>query len=130
MTIISATGVPKSRMGAPSVWIKLVVYGHLTKQGPASRKLEVATDIAKNTLSPVWDKTFPITLPKYPKMMDLEIYDKQITNKEISRIRLHFTNIPGVEKNFAGRSMMFDFDGVYKHHPPQSSISLTTTLHR
>ena len=99
-------------MGLPNISVKLVLYGsNGPKPGVAARKLEVSTDGAKNTQFPVWNKTIPFTCPNFPKMLDLEIYDRGMRDKEISRIRLTFTHVPGVERSFAGRSLMFGLDG-------------------
>lgn len=101
-------------MGLPNIFVKAVLYGSYGSQpGVASRKFEVSTEGAKNTQSPVWNKVIPLTVPNFPKMLDLEIHDRGLRDEEISRVRLNFTYIPGVERNFAGKSMMFGLDGKY-----------------
>lgn len=99
-------------MGLPNIVVKVVLYGSNGSQpGLASRKLEVSTEGAKNTQFPTWNKVIPFTVPNFPKMLDLEIHDRGMRDKEISRVRLNFSHVPGVERNFAGRSMMFGLDG-------------------
>ncbi len=110
ITKIRLTGLPKSRTRLPNVLVKVVVY--TTKGQGGIRTLEVSTDVSKNTQNPTWDKIIPIECPRHPRMIDFEVCDRALgRDREITRYRLMFSFIPGVELNFAGRSLMYGLDG-------------------
>jgi hypothetical protein len=47
-------------------------------------------------------------------MVDLEIHDRALgRDKEIGRVRLNFSFVVGTEMSFAGKSLMYGFDGRF-----------------
>lgn len=109
LTVRSATHLPRPR----NIMIKVVMYA---TNNPRTvwqwRDFEETTPVVKNSQNPEWNHNFSITCPEYPKFLDLEVHDYgSLKDKEIGRIRLKFTNIPGVERNLEGRSLMFAYDG-------------------
>lgn len=110
ITSISISNLPKSRSKFPNIVVKVVVYA--AKGQGAIRTFEFCTDMVKNTQNPTWNKLIPIACPQNPKMIDFEIHERGLgRDKELTRHRLNFSYIPGVELNFAERSLMYGLDG-------------------
>jgi C2 domain len=111
LTIISASGLPKSNFMLPSAFAKLVFYGP-NGFGAAMRLFSLKTDPVPKTQYPVWNKSFLIKVPPKSKMIDIEICDKVAgIDHELVRARLRFTWIPGLEASFENRSLMYGIDG-------------------
>ncbi|KAG4443173.1 hypothetical protein IFR05_001315 [Cadophora sp. M221] len=109
LTIVSATGFPKSTFGRPSLLVKVVLFV-ATRLGQV-RGLELKTDVVAKSQDPVWDKAFDIAVPKNPKWIDVEVHDRVAgIETQIGRIRIPFSFIPGVEANFADKSLMYGID--------------------
>jgi hypothetical protein len=113
LRIIGAFSLPKSSFRAPTPWVKVVFYGP-NKYGGPCRRFELKTEPAQKTQDPVWNKTFKLDIPPDARMIDLEVYDSVagLTNKELSRVRMKFSFIPGVEASLADRSLIYDLDGM------------------
>jgi len=113
LRIISASSLPKFSFRLPTTWVKLVSYNP-NKFGGSVRNLELKTDAIPKTQDPVWDQTFLLDVPKNAKFIDLEVYDRVagFTDKELGRMRLHFSTIPGVDATLADKSLIYDFDGT------------------
>jgi hypothetical protein len=44
----------------------------------------------------------------------MDVYDRALgKNKEIGRVKLYFSIVPGSEISFADRSLMFGYDGTF-----------------
>jgi hypothetical protein len=113
LTIISASNLPKSNFRPPSAFAKVVLYGP-NKFGGAIRLFDLKTDPEPKTQNPVWNQPFLLKIPKNSKMIDVEIHDRVAgIDKELVRVRLKFSFIPGLEANFEGRSLMYGIDGQY-----------------
>lgn len=109
MTVMSATALPKSTFGKPSLLVKLVLFA-ATRLGQM-RVLELKTDVFPKSQDPVWNKTFSITLPKNSKWIDVDLYDRVAgLESHIGRVRMPFSFIPGVEASFANKSFMYGLD--------------------
>ncbi|PVH82065.1 hypothetical protein DL98DRAFT_514136 [Cadophora sp. DSE1049] len=109
MTIISATGLPKSTFGKPNLLVKLVLFV-ATRVGQM-RVLELKTEVFPKSQDPVWNKLFNVTLPKNSKWIDVEVYDRVAgIESQIGRVRILFSFIPGIEASFANKSLMYGLD--------------------
>lgn len=113
LRIIGAFSLPKSSFRVPTAWVKVVFYGP-NKFGGPYRKFELKTELAQKSQDPVWNKSFKLDIPPDTRMIDLEVYDRVagLTDKELSRIRLKFSSIPGVEAILADRSLVYGIDGM------------------
>jgi len=108
VTVVAASGLPKSNF---KTWVKVIFYGP-NKFGGALRLFELETDTVKGTQKPTWNKSFLFELPYQSKMIDFEIYDRVAgMAKQLGKLRLAFTYVPGVEANFANRSLIYGYDG-------------------
>ncbi|KAH6723217.1 hypothetical protein BKA61DRAFT_586017 [Leptodontidium sp. MPI-SDFR-AT-0119] len=108
-TIVSATGFPKSTFGRPSLLAKAVLFV-ATRVGQA-RVLELKTEVVSKSQDPVWNKAFDIAVPKNSKWIDVEVCDRVAgMETQIGRIRMPFSFVPGVEANFADKSLMYGID--------------------
>lgn len=104
ITVVAASGLPKSNFRTTNSWVKIVFYGP-NKFGGAFRLFELKTELSKSTQNPVWNKTFLFKIISDSKMIDFEVYDRVAgMDKYLTRLRLPFTFIPGVEASFANRS--------------------------
>ncbi|KAH7355015.1 hypothetical protein BKA65DRAFT_497483 [Rhexocercosporidium sp. MPI-PUGE-AT-0058] len=109
MTIVSATRFPKSTFGRPSLLVKVVLFV-ATRIGQM-RALELKTDIVSKSQDPIWNKAFDIAVPKNSKWIDVEVHDRVAgIESQIGRVRIPFSFIPGVEANFADKSLMYGID--------------------
>ncbi|KAK0119783.1 hypothetical protein ONS95_011216 [Cadophora gregata] len=109
MTIMSATGLPKSTFGKPSLFVKLVLF--VAARVGQMRVMELKTDVFPKSQDPIWNKTFEVTLPKNSKWIDVEIYDRVAgMESHIGRVRLPFSFVPGVEASFANKSLVYGLD--------------------
>lgn len=114
ITVISASGLPKSTFGRPTAFVKLTFY-IASKLGGQMRAREEKTEVASKSQEPVWNKNFPITLAKTSswKNLDVDVYDRVAgMENHIGRARLPFSLIPGVEANLANRSLIYGLDGM------------------
>lgn len=124
LRVIGAFSLPKSSFRLPTARVKIVVYG-TNKFGGAYRRSELKTDVVQKSQDPVWNQSFTLDIPPDAKMVDLEVYDRVagLSDKEISRVRLKFSSIPGVEPTFADKSLVYDYDGM-------SSCCALTAFHQ
>lgn len=116
LIVKSVSGIPKPTLGHASSFVKVVFYGPNLSQahGGAFRMYEAKTDVCSRTESPVWNKSYIMTIPNDAKFVDLELYDKVAgMDKYLGRKRLEFAFVPGVEASFAERSLMHGIDGTY-----------------
>jgi hypothetical protein len=107
VTVVAASGLPKSTF-MTNTWVKVVFYGP-NKFGGAFRLFDVETDVVKGTQNPVWNKSFLFELAPQSKMIDFEVLTG--FNKQLGKLRLVFSYVPGVEANFANRSLVYGYDG-------------------
>lgn len=111
VTVVSATGLPKPNFRTPTAWANVVCYGH-NQFGGLSRVLEQKTDIAQKSQNPFWSKSFQVRFSEDIIMVDIEIFDRVAgANQKLGKSRLQFSFIPGVEANFANRSLIYGYDG-------------------
>ncbi|KAL2070718.1 hypothetical protein VTL71DRAFT_13744 [Oculimacula yallundae] len=109
ITIISASGFPKTTFGRPpSLTAEAVLY--VASRFGQTRVFELKTNVCKSQ-NPVWDRSIDITIPKDAKFIDIVVWDR-VTGFEsqIGRARIPFLLVPGVEANFAEKSLMYGFD--------------------
>lgn len=113
LRIIGAFSLPKSSFRVPTAWVKIVFYKP-NKFGGSYRKFELKTDAIQKTQDPVWNQTFTLDIPPDARMIDLEVYDRVagLTDKELSRVRLKFSSIAGIEATFADKSLIYGYDGM------------------
>lgn len=111
LTVISATGLPKSNFRLPAAWIKVVFYGS-NRLGNPFRAFEYKSDVVQKTQNPVWGKCFQLRMPRDPKMIDVEVYDRigGIDNL-VAKARLPFGFVAGVEATLCNRSLMYGYNG-------------------
>lgn len=111
LTVISASGLPKPNFRTPTAWAKVGCYGQ-NKSGGLLKVIEYKTEVALKSQNPLWNKKFLIKLPKYVQIIVIEILDRVAgIDQQLSKNRLHFSFIPGVEANFANRSLIYSCDG-------------------
>jgi len=112
LRIISASGLTKAHNYKCQV-VLYAVKDDIQRAAWASRSFEAETPVAKNTQNPIFNHDVNIQLPKLPKMLDITFFDVGYTgSKEVGRIRLKFTNTPGVERTFDGKDLLYGFDRV------------------
>ena len=118
LMVISATGLPKPNFRTPTAWAKVVCYGE-NKISGLLKLMEFKTEVALKSQNPVWNKNFVIISPKRAKWIDIEIYDRVAgMDSQLGKSRLHYSFIPGVEANFANRSLIYGYDGNFM--PPDT----------
>jgi Ca2+-dependent lipid-binding protein len=119
LTVIGATGLPKSNFRTSNAWVKIVHYGP-HQHNNIIRTFELKTDVSKATQNPVWNKTFLIEISNKSKVLDFEMYDRMAMNdKQLCKYRLVCSFVPGVEANFANRSLLYGFNGGLEHSSSQ-----------
>ncbi|CZT45411.1 uncharacterized protein RSE6_05718 [Rhynchosporium secalis] len=109
ITIISASSFPKTTFGRPpSLTAKATLFA--ATRFSQARILELKTDVCKSQ-NPVWDQSLDINLPKNMKFIDIEIWDRVSGfESQLAKVRLPCSNIPGIEANFAEKSLLYGFD--------------------
>jgi len=111
LTVVSATGLPKSNFRTSNAWVKMVHYGP-NQFGGYLRTFDLKTDVSKATQHPVWNKKFLLEISSQTKLLDFELYDRVAgIDTQLCKYRIFCSFVPGVEASLANRSLLYGIDG-------------------
>jgi len=110
LTVVSATGLPKSNFRTSNAWVKMVHYGP-NQFGGYLRTFDLKTDVSKATQNPVWNKKFLLEISNQTKLLDFELYDRVAgIDTQLCKYRIFCSFVPGVEASLANRSLLYGID--------------------